>query len=83
MRQFIKIDDNYRKNRLMAESPCNRQCCLDENDYCVGCFRRLDEITNWTRMTNEQQLTVIENCDLRKINHTNNVTLAVETKGEN
>ena len=25
-------------------SPCVRNCCLDENDVCMGCGRHIDEI---------------------------------------
>ena len=28
-------------------SPCVRQCCLDDQDVCLGCGRRLDEILGW------------------------------------
>jgi len=30
-----------------VSSPCVRNCCLDDNDICLGCFRSLDEITAW------------------------------------
>ena len=29
------------------DSPCIRNCCLDTNDICVGCFRSLEEIMQW------------------------------------
>lgn len=29
------------------QSPCIRNCCLDENDICMGCFRHIDEIMQW------------------------------------
>jgi hypothetical protein len=28
-------------------SPCVRNCCLDENNVCMGCGRSLDEIVAW------------------------------------
>ncbi|MGR9087212.1 MAG: DUF1289 domain-containing protein [Gammaproteobacteria bacterium] len=28
-------------------SPCIRQCCLDNDDVCLGCFRLMEEIMNW------------------------------------
>ena len=28
-------------------SPCVRNCCLDENDICLGCGRALEEILRW------------------------------------
>lgn len=30
-----------------SESPCVRNCCLDERDVCLGCGRRLAEILSW------------------------------------
>lgn len=28
-------------------SPCRRECCLDDQDICVGCGRLLSEIREW------------------------------------
>jgi predicted Fe-S protein YdhL (DUF1289 family) len=39
-------------------------CCLDDNDICLGCFRSLDEIKNWTQVdeqTRERFLTNAKN----------------------
>jgi predicted Fe-S protein YdhL (DUF1289 family) len=30
-----------------VSSPCIRNCCLDDDDICLGCFRSLEEITAW------------------------------------
>jgi len=30
-----------------SQSPCVRNCCLDDDLICVGCFRTLDEIKEW------------------------------------
>ncbi|MCG2634302.1 MAG: DUF1289 domain-containing protein [Gammaproteobacteria bacterium] len=30
-----------------VESPCVRNCCLDDDGVCMGCFRSVDEITGW------------------------------------
>ena len=35
-------------------SPCIKQCKL-VNDICTGCKRTKEEITNWTRYTDEQR----------------------------
>lgn len=32
-----------------VESPCRRQCCLDDHDQCLGCGRSLAEILEWGR----------------------------------
>ncbi|WP_215395837.1 DUF1289 domain-containing protein [Rheinheimera oceanensis] len=31
----------------MPESPCVRNCCLDQHDCCLGCGRLLSEIIEW------------------------------------
>jgi predicted Fe-S protein YdhL (DUF1289 family) len=28
-------------------SPCVRNCCLDEDNICMGCGRSLEEIVQW------------------------------------
>jgi len=38
-----------------TQSPCVRNCCLDENDVCLGCGRLLDEILRWRSMTDEER----------------------------
>ncbi|WP_259238892.1 DUF1289 domain-containing protein [Rheinheimera pacifica] len=59
----------------MRESPCVRNCCLDQHDCCLGCGRLLNEIVEWhsadsirrdtililaaQRLTQRQQLYVI------------------------
>lgn len=36
------------------KSPCVRNCCLDEEDVCLGCGRTLDEILSWTRYSDSE-----------------------------
>lgn len=40
-------------------SPCINVCTLDERAYCLGCYRHLDEIARWGRMSAEEQWAVI------------------------
>jgi uncharacterized protein len=40
------------------DSPCIKQCKL-VNDICTGCKRTKQEITNWTRYTDEQRSKII------------------------
>ena len=37
------------------ESPCVRNCCLDENDICLGCHRSISEICGWSAATEEKK----------------------------
>jgi len=49
----------------IVQSPCVSNCCLDEEDICMGCFRHLDEITGWHSASRERRLEILENCKKR------------------
>jgi predicted Fe-S protein YdhL (DUF1289 family) len=38
-----------------SRSPCVRNCCLDQNDVCLGCGRTLEEILQWRSAPAEEQ----------------------------
>jgi predicted Fe-S protein YdhL (DUF1289 family) len=42
-----------------TQSPCVRNCCLDERDICLGCGRLLDEILRWRQMTDAEREEVL------------------------
>jgi uncharacterized protein len=46
-------------------SPCVRNCCLDDNDICLGCNRSLTEICGWTESTDDEKREILERCRLR------------------
>ncbi|BDX06137.1 DUF1289 domain-containing protein [Planctobacterium marinum] len=45
-----------------VDSPCIRQCCLDEQDICVGCKRSIQEILDWSQANPERKQKILENC---------------------
>ena len=47
-------------------SPCVRNCCLNQQDVCLGCFRLLDEITGWRSFSDSQREQVLAECLKRK-----------------
>lgn len=49
-----------------VRSPCNRNCCLDDADICIGCLRSLDEILGWVAAGEVGQQAIIERAELRK-----------------
>ena len=53
----------------MAEvtSPCVRNCCLDDDNICLGCFRSMDEILSWRDASEQQQADIIDAAKTRKI----------------
>ncbi len=50
----------------LIESPCQRKCCLDEQDICLGCFRTLSEITEWFYYSELEKQAVLEHTAQRK-----------------
>ncbi|MGH8105824.1 MAG: DUF1289 domain-containing protein [Arenimonas sp.] len=40
-------------------SPCVRNCCLDENDVCMGCGRHIDEILAWQGSSDTEREAII------------------------
>lgn len=47
------------------QSPCVRNCCLDEKDVCVGCGRSLEEIRVWSSLDEGQRRAVLEQARIR------------------
>ncbi|MHA7876136.1 DUF1289 domain-containing protein [Roseivivax sp.] len=43
------------------ESPCVQTCVVHpEERICVGCFRSIEEITSWARMSPEERREIME-----------------------
>jgi uncharacterized protein len=47
-------------------SPCVRNCCLDEQDICLGCGRSLAEITTWSGSSDHERRAILERAAQRK-----------------
>lgn len=50
-------------------SPCVRNCCLNDADICLGCFRSLDEIKLWGISERTTQQQIVANAEQRKLAH--------------
>lgn len=48
-------------------SPCIRNCCLDERDICVGCFRSLDEIKQWQGASTKDKKRMLVKIEQRRL----------------
>ena len=48
------------------ESPCICNCCLNEKDICLGCFRRLSEITEWSQASDLRKQVILIKAERRK-----------------
>ncbi|MFL0801712.1 MAG: DUF1289 domain-containing protein [Agarilytica sp.] len=50
----------------MTPSPCVRNCCLDENDICLGCHRSISEICTWSQLDEQGRKKVLRHAEVRK-----------------
>jgi len=50
------------KEIMSVASPCIRNCCLNTDDVCIGCFRHINEILAWTNYKNHEKKRVIKAC---------------------
>ena len=51
---------------MYIKSPCVRNCCLDEDDICMGCFRYVNEITDWQKANSEKKQRILFYAEQRK-----------------
>ena len=58
--------DSNKNDIVTVESPCIRNCCLDNDDICLGCFRSLTEITQWTLVDDQTRQVFLKNVAARK-----------------
>ena len=49
-----------------AQSPCIGNCCLDDDNTCLGCFRSLEEIKEWGVVDDRRRQIILENAKQRK-----------------
>jgi predicted Fe-S protein YdhL (DUF1289 family) len=50
----------------LVQSPCIRNCCLDDQDICLGCFRDLEEIKAWAAADNAKRRLILANASSRE-----------------
>jgi predicted Fe-S protein YdhL (DUF1289 family) len=53
-------------NSPTIDAPCVRNCCLDMQGICMGCGRSLDEIRQWSGLTDQQRAEHLEIAALRR-----------------
>jgi len=47
-------------------SPCIRQCRLNEAGICLGCYRRLEEIIDWSVTPDATRRAILARCARRR-----------------
>ena len=53
-------------NEEIILSPCVRNCCLNEKDICLGCFRSMDEICQWSSASEQKKRLILNLAEKRK-----------------
>jgi len=44
---------------MPISSPCVKNCCLDENDVCLGCGRTVQEVIDWGDAEDKVKLKIL------------------------
>lgn len=56
-------------NDAQVQSPCVSNCCLDDKDMCLGCFRMLDDILIWSAASDDKKRTILKDCEQRRLDN--------------
>jgi predicted Fe-S protein YdhL (DUF1289 family) len=51
---------------VCVQSPCVRDCCLDDDLICLGCFRSMEEIKEWTMVDEDRRRIILQNARQRR-----------------
>jgi uncharacterized protein len=54
------------KPPAIIDSPCVRNCCLNDDDICLGCGRSLVEITRWSAATDTGKQVILAAAERRE-----------------
>ena len=49
-----------------GDSPCVRNCCLDEADVCIGCGRHVQEILRWSQADAAEREAIVQRAEARR-----------------
>lgn len=49
-----------------VQSPCIENCCLNDEKICLGCFRSIVEISQWSQMNDGMRLDVLHKAEKRR-----------------
>ena len=79
MSEGRRADDARRE----PPSPCVRNCCLDQDDVCLGCHRTLKEICAWHDAPREEKLLILDRARQRHAERMRGIAerIAAERKG--
>jgi predicted Fe-S protein YdhL (DUF1289 family) len=52
-----------------VQSPCIDNCCLNDENICLGCFRSIVEIAQWSQMNDKVRQDVLHKAEIRRKGH--------------
>jgi uncharacterized protein len=52
-----------------VQSPCIDNCCLNDEKICLGCFRSIVEIAQWSQMNDKVRQDVLHKAEIRRKGH--------------
>jgi predicted Fe-S protein YdhL (DUF1289 family) len=55
LQAYVSVSRNRKRNLGSVPSPCVKVCRIDDEGFCVGCKRTLDEIRDWCIMSEYEQ----------------------------
>lgn len=64
----LNMNEGEENTNSQYASPCIRHCCLNADDICLGCYRALDEILDWSASDDEGKKEILRKCELRRAN---------------
>jgi len=62
------VSRQRRKKLGTVPSPCIKVCRIDDDGFCVGCKRTLDEIRDWMILSDYEQKKLLHELMWRKEN---------------
>lgn len=54
------------KTQSSIDSPCVRNCCLDDEDFCLGCGRHIEDILQWQRVDDSERAAILVRASQRR-----------------
>ena len=51
---------------MTIQSPCLARCGLNDDEFCMGCFRHIDEIVGWANTSDSNKSKIIAKLITRK-----------------
>lgn len=52
---------------MEEKSPCINVCRYDDNGMCIGCLRKVEEISNWLYYSNDEKKRIKEDILKRRL----------------